>query len=136
MSTELINYCKKCQQPISHDTMRLNSDGKTIICPDCYEGKRDSSKPKIEPYNALDTLGIEPVESDEAENKPDAVQEMAEYIVFQCTGCSYKFSRKKSFKFNMLCPFCGKQSVEKYENKLSANKLLKESEGIDEPKPL
>ena len=132
MADALVNYCKRCKKEVSHEDIRLDKDGKTIICKDCNEAKKEAVKSKIETYSALDKLEIEPVENELEKEKPDVKQEPGaeRYIVYHCKDCNYKFSRKMSTNFNLVCPYCGKQSVERFKDNLSAEKLLAESEEI------
>ena len=117
----LVNHCKKCKKAVSQRDIRIARDGKSIICPECYEAKH-GIKP-ARPYSQLDALQIEPVET--REEKTAVRHGRDEYVVYQCTKCGYKFSRKKSFVFKK-CPYCGEPTVGTFEDRLTASKLLNE----------
>jgi len=124
MTPALTNQCKRCNNPVSHADMRMDNDGSTIICADCYDIK-SGKKPIVKPFSATDELNIQLV--NETPEQSMAAEDDNEYIVYHCVSCNFKFSRKRNFKFNN-CPYCGKQTVVKYENNLTASNLLKDSE--------
>jgi predicted RNA-binding Zn-ribbon protein involved in translation (DUF1610 family) len=42
---------------------------------------------------------------------------------YMCTSCGYRFTRGAGIEFNKICPYCGKQSVQK-DDTADAQRLL------------
>ena len=92
---DVIISCTRCANsvPIGHTT--YDSNGKSLICFNCYN--------KI-------IKGL----------KPDRVLQSAEIpdrFNYSCLSCNFKFSRSASFQFSGLCFNCGKSAVQREQTK-------------------
>ena len=92
---DVVVSCTRCANsvPIGHTT--YDSNGKNLICFNCY--------------NKL-VKGI----------KPDRVVQSAEIpdrVKYNCLSCGFKFSRTITFHFGGHCFNCGKSAVQREETK-------------------
>lgn len=101
------NYlCNKCRNKVSLEHIRYDTNGRDLICEDCYSKK--SKNEKIERR---------------ANNKVDS-KIQGERIRVICTDCRYKFSIKRNSNMALRCPYCGRTRLVKDET--SVDELIKE----------
>ena len=94
-NTDMRIKCFKCGNQYTMDMMRMNLDGKNLVCKNCLDRK---------PVKKEDMKKPEPVKSAQ-ESKKQAVNEgTKEYF---CKECKYSFSRSKHLEID-TCPYCGK----------------------------
>ena len=113
MKADFSKYmCTICKFSFGFDNMTYSSDGKKLICKDCYNiiAKRDN-KLKIDA---------------EKGNKSAAGQSAAQdSIKVMCVDCKYKFFLRKESRIVPKCPYCSKNRLAKYDE-LTADKLINE----------
>ena len=86
-NTDVRIKCFKCGKEYSMDMMRMDPNGKNLVCRACLERKPAQGQVKSEP---------------KAQE-----QAMKEYF---CKSCKYNFSRAKHLTVS-TCPYCGSGSV-------------------------
>src|SRR3989338_7173455 len=112
--TTTLYKCALCTLKFPFEKIKYSTDGKRIICIDCYSKltknnqKTDELKRRVNPNS------------------------MAQYegkgIEVMCANCNYKFHYKPNFK--PTCPYCSGNKIVKYEN-ITANNLLQEASTDD-----
>lgn len=106
--------CALCTLKFPFEKIKYSTDGKRIICIDCYSKVAKKSQ-----------------KANEAKQRANP-NSMAQYegkgVEVMCANCSYKFQYKPNFK--PRCPYCGGSKIRKYEN-ITANKLLQEASTDD-----
>ena len=116
------NFCKRCKTELSHSDMRMDRDGKTIICPDCY----DTAYGKKNEHTRMSELGKVNIEFTDDFDMPEHHDEPVSTLRYECTSCNFKFSRKRGFQFNNLCPYCGEKTVVIIGEKLKSDTVFEE----------
>ena len=81
-NTDVKIKCYKCGNEYAMDMMRMDLNGKNLVCRNCLERKQDM-KAEIKPQ------------------KQETI--MKEYF---CKACKYNFSRAKHLTLS-TCPYCG-----------------------------
>ena len=116
MEKPALYACALCKLQFPSNGMRYASDGKKLICLECFnkvykkKQQQDIVKEK-RPYEYPKPSSV----SRPTLNKP---------LLVICTHCRYKFHYKANFK--PFCPYCGKSSLRKYEE-FTAQKILNDS---------
>lgn len=105
--------CGICKFNFGFDNMTYSSDGKKLICKDCYNiiAKRND-KPALSENKA---------QSQTASQLPS----MQDSINVMCLDCKYKFSLKTGSRIAPICPYCSRNKLTKYDE-LTADNLLNE----------
>ncbi|MBI2655011.1 hypothetical protein HYX06_01135 [Candidatus Woesearchaeota archaeon] len=88
--------CYKCGNEYAMNMMRMDPNGKSLVCRNCLERK---------PVQKQETKKIEDVKiqkSSKTEESP-----MKEYF---CKGCKYNFKRAKHLVIS-TCPYCGSGNI-------------------------
>ncbi len=89
-NTDVKIKCYKCGNQYSMDMMRMDPNGKNLVCRSCLERKNvQKEQPK----------------ADAASQKQETI--MKEYF---CKACKYNFSRAKHLSIS-TCPYCGSGSI-------------------------
>ena len=117
MKADLLKYmCTICKLSFGFDGMTYSSDGKKLICKDCYNliAKRNE-KPVLGESKARRT------DSQLSSAAPDSVKVM-------CVDCKYKFFLRKGSRIAPICPYCSKSRLAKYDE-LTADNLINEVSG-------
>lgn len=102
--------CMKCKNKVRLDDIRYDSNGRDLICEDCYSKKikkRDSiltEKPAIEHNESGNDKGRK--------------------IKVICTDCRYKFAIRIGSNVSLRCPYCGRNRLVKDET--SVDQLIRE----------
>lgn len=97
MKTNLGLYtCSLCKKDFDFREIRYASDGKRIVCLDCFKSMGKIEKQKTEEG----TLEV-PSKKDE--------------VGLFCIGCGYRFQFKKSSRGKLMCPYCGGENLIKDE---------------------
>ena len=86
--------CYKCGNEYAMDMMRMDSNGKNLVCRNCLE-----RKPMQKTETPKSTLGVKPQKQEESP--------MKEYF---CKACKYNFKRAKHLVIN-TCPYCGSGNI-------------------------
>jgi len=86
-NTDIKIKCHNCGNEYSMDTMRMDSDGKNLVCRNCLE-----RKPQTRQQEKASSSKAKPQE-----------QAMKEYF---CKECKYSFSRARHLSISS-CPYCG-----------------------------
>lgn len=115
MKDDLSKYmCTICKFSFGFDSMTYTTDGKKLICKNCYNiiAKRND-KSALEANKARS-----PGASQSSSVAPDSVKVM-------CVDCKYKFFLRTQSRIAPICPYCGKSRLAKYDE-LTADNLLNE----------
>ncbi|MBI2135366.1 hypothetical protein HYU09_05215 [Candidatus Woesearchaeota archaeon] len=115
MKNDFSKYmCEICKFSFGFDNMAYSSDGKKLICKNCYNiiAKRND-KPTLEESRIKSSVALQlPL------SVPDRVNMM-------CVDCKYKFSLKTGSRIAAVCPYCSKGRLAKYDE-LTADNLINE----------
>jgi DNA-directed RNA polymerase subunit RPC12/RpoP len=114
-SDNLLIVCRSCGRKVLMHNMRPDGTGENMVCVDCYKRNSPSKTMSISEAAAEQSPKL-------ARKTVERTEPMIKYL---CTGCKYKFSRKKSQEVGK-CPYCGRTNIV-MDNQLGADKLLKES---------
>jgi len=116
MEKPVLYACSLCKLQFPSNNMRYASDGKKLICLECFNKvyKKKQQQDLIKEKQSYEYSKQSP-ESRAVLNKP---------ILVICTHCRYKFHYKTNFK--PFCPYCGKSSLKKYEE-FTAQNILNDS---------
>ena len=113
MKDSLSKYmCEICKFSFGFDSMTYSTDGKKLICKDCYN--------IIAKRNDKPTLGENKAQSPAASQLSSATPDR---INVMCVDCEYKFSLRKESRITPICPYCSKNRLAKYDE-LTADNLL------------
>ncbi|MBS3159900.1 hypothetical protein J4436_03865 [Candidatus Woesearchaeota archaeon] len=109
----------KCGNCVPVKEMKYDINGTDLICGECYRYQQLRFKEKVfgKSYNKIETI------TGKKRDTVDTRRFQEEKIKYFCENCHYKFSRKKDFKFNLICPNCGKTGL-RINNNESAQKLI------------
>ncbi len=104
--TEGSYICNKCKSKVSLGNIRYDSNGKDLICTDCFNVKsKETAKPRQE----------------SAKKKTPQIGDKIKVI---CTECRYKFSLRVGSNANLRCPYCSGNSLVK--DQTSAEDIINE----------
>ena len=92
-NTDVKIKCFKCGNEYAMGTMRMDSNGKNLVCRNCLERKVVKKESTAEPKTQ---------KSSKQEESP-----MKEYF---CKDCKYNFKRARHLTIN-TCPYCGSGKV-------------------------
>ena len=114
MEKPVLYLCSLCKLQFPSNNMRYASDGKKLICIECFN--------KAYKKKQQQTLDKEK-QSYEYSNKPSPAPRavLNKPILVICMHCKYKFNYKANFK--PFCPYCGKSALKKYEEFTAQNIL-------------
>lgn len=98
--------CKRCNKRTPINAMRYDTDGKNLICMECYNLQQ------TKPASAI-----------KKETKPQS-SSSEQKIQYQCERCKFKFNRKKSWT-DKRCPYCGNANIREIQG---AHAILRESQ--------
>ncbi len=127
--------CHRCHSEVEQCDMRIDSDGRSIICTECYDAHTKALRPEQRERDALSELGITPITPQEEEMLMTGSP--SEFVIlgsgsrpttYMCQDCNFKFTRKSIIASKYPCPFCGNRSVKEYMDRFSAEKLLREAD--------
>ena len=94
-NTDVKIKCYKCGNEQVMGMMRMDANGRNLVCRNCLD-RKVSSSPK-----AAETIKS-------AESKPQKQEEpMKEYF---CKGCKYNFKRARHLVIS-TCPYCGSGNI-------------------------
>lgn len=96
--------CSECKGKFKFEDVRYSSDGKKVICKDCYSRVKNQGKNEVKVVLPNETV--------------------SDYVKLICTNCRYKFSLRKKSRFNLICPYCGGNQLIKDD--ITADKLIRE----------
>ena len=114
MKADLLKYmCTICKLSFGFDGMTYSSDGKRLLCKNCYnQAAKKNDKPALGESKAKTTA------SQLSPAAPDSTKVM-------CVDCKYKFFLRKGSRISQNCPYCGKNRLAKYDE-LTADNLINE----------
>jgi DNA-directed RNA polymerase subunit RPC12/RpoP len=84
--------CSVCRKKVTFDKIKYGSDGKKLICSDCY--KDDTSNKKTHKIIIHEDL----------KNSGNSTK-------YSCGSCGYKFSLKTGSRIHQSCPYCGNENI-------------------------
>ncbi|MBI2208123.1 hypothetical protein HYU50_01365 [Candidatus Woesearchaeota archaeon] len=115
MKDDLSKYmCTICKLSFGFDSMTYSSDGKKLICKNCYN--------IIAKRNDKPALGENKARSPGASQLSSATLDS---IKVMCVDCKYKFFLRKGSRIAPICPYCSKNRLAKYDE-LTADNLINE----------
>lgn len=88
-NTDIKIKCYKCGNEYSMDMMRIDSNGKNLVCRNCLERKQVQKQ--------------EQLKTESAKVQKQQETSIKEYF---CKECKYNFSRAKHLRVS-TCPYCG-----------------------------
>lgn len=106
--------CTICKGKFGSENIRYSTDGKSLICADCFESLAEA---EMQPQQ--EKAATKKMKSNaDFNNEPDFVKVI-------CVDCRYKFKLKKKSKAAIKCPYCGKSNLMKDET--TAQRLVEEA---------
>ncbi len=105
-NTSRLYRCTKCKEEFPFEGIRYSTDGKNIVCANCFNKSIKSQK----------------IKEDDSDIHAGKAEDRVKII---CMDCRYKFSLKKATKVKLRCPYCGGNMLMKDE--ITVDKLLEES---------
>lgn len=98
--------CDGCKGKFRFKEIRYSSDGKRVVCKDCYSKGAMKNQKKKETSEVLPNKNI------------------SDSVKLICMNCRYKFSLRKKSRFSLICPYCGGKQLMKDD--ITADKLIEE----------
>ena len=95
-NTDIKIKCFKCGNEYTMSMMRMNPNGKNLVCRNCLERK---------PVQKQEAKKIEDVKSQRTAQKEESP--MKEYF---CKACKYNFKRAKHLTIT-TCPYCSSGNI-------------------------
>lgn len=103
LKTSYLYRCELCKDEFPFESIRYSSDGKKVVCMDCFSKSLKEQKKKV----------------DEKQ-----IKEIPRSVKLICSDCSYRFYFRVGSKVKLICPYCGKSNIRKDD--LTAEKLIEE----------
>lgn len=95
--------CTACKEKFQFEDIRYSSDGKRILCTNCYD--------KI-------------MKEQKREEGLQNVKAISDSVKLICNDCGYRFSIKRGSHIRLICPYCSGNQIIKDD--ITAEKLIQE----------